>query len=399
MDVDDTKKYVLSTYSHSSIYECVLRVANNLHLDEITILNTLEYYHKDIRKYVEEYKNRIHHPSRHLQYLSGPSSLVFFTNIAGRRILLLGEAHHSRQLCDANILRKKGAYEIQKWLIDICENSNTCVDVLTETPYKHNIKLKECDSNKSLKDYNNPLYAVTCELEKLKKTRKLPEYMRYHNVDLRRYKDIVFPSMRLYELFVSNVAISSDKKYDEIKNYYKKNKVSILSYILSIDRSIYARSAYHYMLSSLLSMYGQELDKEMNSNLEEQYFSSIDKEMNKIDEDTIHNKRRFLYTLLDIYLPQNMFIAMMVVPMDLYLLLRLFVKFDENKIHRESNPKGCILSKIVKDAIVYTGSAHSRTYRVFLEKYFNASPSLVIGAGSKSQCLKLNDFDFFSYGD
>jgi hypothetical protein len=367
----------------------------------------------DIKKYVEEYKNRNNHPSRHLQYLSGPSSLTFFTNIAGRRILLLGERHHNKRLCNANILKKRGAYEVQNWLIDVCSNANTCVDVLTESPYKYNIKLNckgatstanntnnanNTNTNNignTLKDYTNPLYAVTCDLEELKKKGKLPEYMRYHNIDLRRYKDTVFPGTRLYELFVKDVATINEKEYRNIKNYYDKNKVAIISYLLGIDRSIYARSAYHNVIEMLLSLYGEELNKERNASLEKQYFASIDKEMRKIDEKDIPNKQRFLYTLLDIYLQENMFTSLMVPPMDLYLLLRLFVKFDENKMSRTTNPKGCRNSKVINNAIVYTGDAHTRIYRIFLEKYFNVFPSLVVGVGNKNQCLKLNDFDFF----
>ncbi len=391
MDVDNT----LQTYSHANIYECILHTINTLHLDEDVVLNTLEYRYKDIKKYIEEYKNHTNHPSRHLQYLSGPSSLILF-NIAGRRILLLGERHHNKRLCNANILKKRGAYDINRWLIHICENANTCVDVLTESPYKYDIKLN-CDPSKSLKDYNNPLYAVTCDLEELKKRGKLPEYMRYHNIDLRRYKNVVFPGTRLYELFISDVATFNDKKFNSIKSYYDKNKIAILSYLLSIDRGIYARSAYHNVIEMLLSLYGEELNKEANNNLEKQYFASIDKEMRKIDEKAVPNKQRFLYTLLDIYLQENMFTGLMVPPMDLYLLLRLFVKFDESKMYRSTNPKGCRNSKVINYAIVYTGDAHSRIYRIFFEKYFNISPSLVIGAGNKNQCLKLNDFDFFTY--
>lgn len=379
----------LSYFSHKSIYECLLLTSETLGAEKEEVMEKLEYHYPHVKKYVQEYEDRLNHPSRHLEYLSGPDTFIYFRNIAGRRILLLGEHHHSKFLCSPNILKKKGTYEINSYLIDLCKNADSCVDVLTETPYKYSFQLKNCTKNTSLQQYPNPLYAVTCELERLKKTGNLPPYMRYHNVDLRRYKNTIFPGMKLHESLIENMAVTNDKKYTKIKSYYEKNKNMVLKYLLSIDKSVQARSEYHRILSELLGLFGQDLDVEKNIELENDYFSLIKKEMGKIDP--IINKDKVLNTLLDIYSQENMYTAIMVIPMDLYLLLRLFVVFDENKMERST---GCKHSKNVKNAIVYTGAAHTRFYELFFEKYFEVKADVVIK--NKKQCIKVHDFDFFS---
>lgn len=380
----------LSYFSHKSLHACLLDTIKKSGANRKEVLSTLEYYYPQLGKYIEEYEQHQNHPSRHLQYLSGPDTFIFYENILGRRVLLLGEHHNNKSLCNANLLKKPGAYEIQSYLIELSKNADSCIDVLTETPYKYDFKLQNCGGT-SLKDYTNPLYAVTCELERLKKEGNLPEYMRYHNVDLRRYKNTMFPGMKLYESLTTNIAITNDKKYASIKSYYEKNKVLILSYLLTIDRSTHARSVYHKVLSMLLDLFGIKDQNfvEKNKELEKDYISLIDKEMSKLDERI--DKQRFLKTLLDIYTQENMYTAIMVIPMDFYLLLRLFIIFDHDKMDRAGK---CKHSKSVKNAIVYTGAAHTRFYELFFEKYFGVKADIIIK--NKQQCIKLQGFDFFA---
>lgn len=389
------------------IKECVARTSLILKVDEDYVLKVLEHYYP----YIEEYSlsqtrtervGKSIYSCRCLNYLSGPDTFIFFKPqtglLSGKRILLLGEHHNNKTLCSAATLKKEGSYQIQKWLVDICDAgrdlSNVCVDVLTESPYKYDYELKDC-GKKLLQDYRNPLYAITCELNELKKQGNLPKNMRYHNVDLRRYKDRTFPGTKLHDALMknssTNTVITNDKNYNNIKIYYEKNKISIISYLLGLDRSSFARNTYHKILSLLLGLLNEEFDVDESISLEKDYFELIDKELSKMDKSIIpteQRRREFLYALLDIYSEENMYTVLMVIPMDLYLLTRIFVVFDEDKMYRR-----CEKSRTMNYSIIYTGAAHTRYYRLFLEKFFGVKADVTVTG--KRQCLKLNCFDFF----
>lgn len=60
--------------------------------------------------------------------------------------------------------------------------------------------------------------------------------------------------------------------------------------------------------------------------------------------------------------------------MDMYMLSRMFRKFD---------------GEYTKNIIVYTGNAHSRTYRLFIERVLMIKPSIDIEEDYSNQCLDM----------
>jgi len=85
-------------YSRGDIYECVSLTANKLNINKDTVLNSLEEHYEGITHLITDYEKCLNHPSRHLNGLSGPSEFDFFDNVAGKRILLLGEYHSKERL-------------------------------------------------------------------------------------------------------------------------------------------------------------------------------------------------------------------------------------------------------------------------------------------------------------
>lgn len=391
----------LSNFSDKNIYHCIAIVSRTLNTDIDLILENLSTYepYKNIRTIVDRYEKSISTP-RNISILSGPNTFIFFKDVVGKRILLLGEHHNIRSVCSESILKKPGAYEIQNWLVDICINNDIsptpCVDIFTETPYKHRLNLESCKPTNTLQNYENPLEAIACKLGKLKRSGNLPSNIRHHDIDIRKSGDAydIFPTTEIYEIANKNnrngSVIIGKPIYKIITSNYQAHKVVILSYLLGIDKSLYAATTYRSHVHMLYELYNEPFFKTDAEKLEIRYFATIDKEMSKIDTSII-DKKRFLYTLLGIYLQENMFVALMTIPIDLYFLVRLFVKFDKSKMSR--GPHNCN-NDTVQNAIVCVGDEHARFYRLFIEKYFNAIPSIVVVG--KNQCVKLSNFDYFA---
>ena len=82
--------------------------------------------------------------------------------------------------------------------------------------------------------------------------------------------------------------------------------------------------------------------------------------------------------------------------MDMYVLSRLFINFDKNKMTR--GPEACRPLKYqkVKNAIIYGGAAHIEFYIKFFEKYFKKVPDLYIEQHMENKCITFDKpFDFF----
>jgi hypothetical protein len=408
---------MFNEYSYKDVYECVKQTANKYDVSEDDVLDVLEETHKGITRYIKNH-TKVSINSVSLNYLSGPNIFVFFNNVSGactgnirdvllkqngtvlgKRVLFLGEHHNIKGVCNDLILKKEGAYEVQDWIVQLCKSTNECIDLFTETPYGSTIDtIVNCGGRKKISEFPDSMSAIVCKLANLGGT---IDNLRHHNIDVRKRgglleqngTGLLLPGTELYNIVSTNKHDINYKKYQSIRANYEAHKVRILSYLLTIDKSGYAKTTYHAHLELLFELYGQKFDVQRAEVIEMKYFASAEKELRKMDPAISDNKQRFLYTLLSIYLQQDMFIGLMLPPMDLYFLTRLFIKFDENKMGR--TVEKCQNSDVIKNAIIYTGAGHTQIYRSFFEKFFNVQPTLVVGAGGKTQCLKLHQFDYF----
>lgn len=386
----------MDNHSRGDIYECIVKTGKILKLDIDNILKSLESSeeYKGITKLVKDYELCLKHPSRHLFGLSGPNEFCFFNNIEGKRILLLGEYHSIESVCTSSQLKNPKVFEIQKWLVDIAENAPSCIDIFTETPYKF-LDMVEYEFNPDnyIYNYNSPLSAVEYYFLNLKDRGRLPEYLRYHNVDARVYEGDLFPIME-WDIAVNNVGggLNSDDvgEYSDIQKHAKQYKKKIISYMLGIDKNKYVAN-YEYYINQMFNLVKFELDITKVRELETKYFKSINKAFNKM----ALNKVKFLNTLLSVYMEKyDLYTALLNIPMDLYVLTRLFIKFDSSKMQR--SPKGCRGGKdeTINNVIIYGGSNHTNLYREFLERFFGVFPKLAIKGNV--QCLRTQNFDFFT---
>jgi hypothetical protein len=90
------------------------------------------------------------------------------------------------------------------------------------------------------------------------------------------------------------------------------------------------------------------------------------------------------------------FLSLIDLPMDIYLLSRLFIIFDKKKMNR--GPIGCRDQKYreIKNAIVYIGDMHTKFCTRSFSKDFEVNPKIEIINGIYNKCVELEEpFDVF----
>ena len=341
------------------------------------------------------------HPSRQLQILNGPVSFLFYPNIQGKKILLLGDIHNIHALCNINSCSTQNdpgckIYEVQQWLSDLATSSPQCLDIFVEHPY-----IKSQKGGAALQSSPNPLQAIrnqfrSCAINKI----KCPPNLRYHYVDIRliEFEGETIPDPLGKLLDIISIYGLSTQWYNLIPLYI--NQIPIIKeYYIGYNRTTPAKNIFYQFYQDLAKIvsipYNQDsLDTEINA-----LWKIFDKQLSK----TTLNKNQFFQALLKVHSqpPIDIHGSLLTLPMDVYLLSRLFTQFDIHKMKR--GPIGCHDPKYsqIHNAIIYAGDYHIRLYQKFIHQYFNILP-LISKTGNpldplRPQCIKLDQpFDFFA---
>lgn len=343
---------------------------------------------------------------RRITNLSGPSHVFFYPNVLGRKILILGESHHNKGLCQP----KTDMYEVHQWLYDLCLQAPECVDLFIEQPYmrldKEELKrpsyLKSGDHyHNQLKNYTCPLLAITNTFQicyNFNKTACQEQFthLRYHYSDSRQVRD-------QESSWISPISLWLTQKPELTKFYdptFDHMREIIYEYLLTMNDTHESKQVYESYLSVVSTYLYGSIDPYMSKKSRydtylSKYFMIIKKELGKLDK-TI-NKERFLGSLKQTYmndLPKDLINHLIVLQQDLYLLIRVFITFDSTKLKR--GPLNC-RDPQPKNIIIYTGSSHSFNYYSFLKIFANTDPSIVLDAPkNESQCVSFPEpFDFF----
>jgi len=371
--------------------------------------------------------------SRQLLYLDIPSSFYFYPNVHNKRILLMGEGHYyGRYRCSYyknKIIQKNNLFKIHEWLSALSKDSKECLDLFVELDYildrsEIDLKLlqKMYESKKSgikelINTFANCFLAskgsnITCKYKNL----------RYHYANARTAiskTNIIEPENELYFLrspftIIHDTLLNDYAKYD----YYKKEIIAKLSrntceniiyYLLGLNKNGTAIKDILDIITNInlkfnyIVIYITEEDLESYYKF---YFRIIEKELSKLDP-TI-DRNAFLKTMASLYLQDvhkypDMADNFHCVNMDVYLLSRLFIRFDEKKLGR--GPEKCREKSnlFIKNAIIYGGDYHILFYKKFIEKFFGILPypdflieSKKKIAGILKQCIIFKKpFDFF----
>ena len=379
--------------------------------------------HKDPISFTGGYLDEPIYPSRNLSILSGVTKFNFYPDVNGKRILLLGEYHDKIGLCPYYFCHNKPPgcyiYDVDEWLADLARDAPECLDIFVEQP----VLINNQSGGGNLIIYDSGLDAVIDKFKKcnviLKQEACYSDNLRYHYIDFRRLLSgelKINSSMTDYYLGYyggwknwSQILWKIDLKYTQLGSTDHERK--ILSYVINLDHSQSSQELYEQYMRDLLSELKQEMEESMavseeysyNKNKDvrylKQFHSRINKEMSKMDPSI--DKKKFLETVLDVYLDdESMSLGdrIFLIPMDLYVLTRLFIHFDEEKMTR--GPLGCRNNSMIKNAIIYGGQDHIDNYAEFIRRFYDIEPEIDIELDREKKCIEFSEpFDFFEKFD
>lgn len=320
-----------------------------------------------------------------MRFVSGINSLFFF-RIAGKRILLLGEAHTVERWCEEN---DEDDIKIQDFISEIVQRipRNNCLDVFLEGCYK--IDCLDVDISDisgisfTAKMLANPENTLLRSLLFLKPAKR--KNLRIHRAD---------PRMIYGEESSSNFDFTVIRNRKRVLEGLIPNSTILkaVDYLLTINQRG-NRSAFLKVVKAFRKT-GNWEDPEDIEIWEKSYFKIIEKELSKIDT-TIISREKLISNLRSVYryllengseLPEYL---LMIVPMDLYVLSRMFIRFDDK-------PNTICNKPTIDNIIIHSGSTHTNVYQLFLTMTFEISPEISEeNENLDDLCLPVRDFDFW----
>lgn len=333
--------------------------------------------------------------SRQLKVLSGPTWYAYYDvpqksqsqNSKLPRILLLGEAHTTDLICRQE--KDVEVYEVQDWLWDLARDAPECLDIFAEDPWPQKKDPTTPANVFRLKDARSPLHLVRSQFGGcLRKTtaRYCPMALRYHYADAR-----VIGGQHLQDAILNEQdEYSVDKRVD--KKWLKENGVHIRQFYLGLDESPESQRLFETFILLLA-----DNDKYKAGRMVEEAKLSrriIQRQLSKSAWFWTPNN---LASIVASW-PVTTVIDLWANVMDIYLLARLFTRFDADKMSR--GPFMCrgSMFREIRNAIVYAGQAHVEFYH-FVLKQLGYEPKHWFyqdGKKLKTQCISFREpFDFF----
>ena len=329
---------------------------------------------------------------RRVSVLGGSANMALYNNINGRRVLMLGESHtpfKGQKNCKIPI-NNDGFYKIVDWFEDIAKSAPHCVDLLLELDYSPYVQGKYNPSplTEVHDRFNNISYGNKTEIEK-------SGHLRFHNVDLRVIGNLSYGLLGLQNNYNGEEKLS---KY--LYPYFQE----FLDYLLCLKTENtsdvskkFEDLVVHYQKSTIGIKNTKGIILNHNKYME-LYFIRIKKALSKLDPSI--DQLRLLKAIKTAYIfvisEYSMRSIINCVPMDLYLLLKLFTKFQL----KDRGSKDC-QSQIMDYAIIFVGSYHFHMYRNIIYSYFEILPTQKYLTtdqleASKYSCVPFDEpFDFF----
>lgn len=323
-------------------------------------------------------------------FVSGINSLVFY-KIGEKRILLAGEFHNTENWCNS----KKNPIGISDFVSGISRRipEDECLDVFLEGAYK--MSYPEISDSSGLSYLTKELEPGNKILKFLRliDTKNKRKNLRVHHVDTRMmiddsvwsfgYKDYSVPINEISDQFQDSILV--------------KDLLKVIDYLLTINRR--GNREYFEKVFRKFEEFEAAKDFEEIESWEKEYFKIIEKELKKLNTEII--SRKILITNLRETYHQKIeessdsyataIGVILDIPMDLYILSRMFIRFDDK-------PSATCTKSTIDNIIIYSGSAHTETYRDFLNLSFRTEPQINISNSYiENLCLEIPDFDFWNF--
>lgn len=309
--------------------------------------------------------------------ISGINSLVFY-KLKEKRILLLGERHSDEGKCKRTA---KNIIDVSSYLSELTKKipEEKCLDIFLEGSYK--------------------IFKKNIAVSGLVRTRNFFNHkefknLRIHHTDVRSLDISQFP---LDVLFEEMREMDTSILSQFLLNLTEVILYGAIDYLLGISKR--ENRKYFIKVFSIFNLKKELFD--FIESWEREYFGIVDKELKKLDKSLITRKK--LVTNLSAtyrHLVETnqkhsniviLFGMLFAVPIDLYNLTRIFIKFDDKP------RRICNNNLTVNNVIIYTGSTHTKIYKNFLNTTFNLEPEISkMNIKDDNLCLNIPKFDFWS---
>jgi hypothetical protein len=296
--------------------------------------------------------------------INGPNNVIRLQN-NNKIIYIFGDVHldlNTQNECDIN--ESYETLNIDQFLVKFFNSTNTEYDLFLETQrnwidhYINNYKSNYIEKLRQLFSKN-----MIFKKNKITKSELFPN-IRFHYFDFRfeidEYKKIsalcnTFPSFIYYNLYIDDIIDTINKIKDNIIRFKKiinkksnnkfinkifnnYNDKNIQKKIIEIVNNYYINKTYTLLISTI-------------DELLEHIYNNYDLIINKyLSDDLKVNINMYIHKKIDIIISKYYYLFELT---DIYLIKRILDK------------------DYVKNAIVYTGSAHLSVLSYFLVKYFD----------------------------
>ena len=291
---------------------------------------------------------------------------------------------------------------MQDWLEEISQVSDHCIDLFVEDAY---VVTKQRRVYQSSGVFDSPINAIRDKFAQCAQNNCSNGRLRYHYTDMRQ---LLIDDVSL-ESPIAQIALDSTNFH--LPHVYDASEYKqLLRYAIGLDMSDETRIRYEAYMDSVAAAnhvmlkYPWPRYRRMRKII----VDHIMKEAIKIDHTYIKNVNEFMESICDATISATQedyyrkgsqtYDGLLTIELDAYLLLRLFVTFDQHKLIR--GPIGCRQSANTKinHAIIYTGAAHIEVYLKCIKQYFNVTPHFSARKRLSSQgCIIMpRPFDFMT---
>jgi hypothetical protein len=350
-----------------------------------------------------------------VNYITGPFSLSYhYIPSLDKKIYIFGENHNSRHLCSGSL----NSTFIVDYMVELFINTNVVIDFYIEDKLtKIEIVDEELEHlekwNKDNPDETLEKLRMTflyCRKNKEKKPWCIPNRIHYsdlriaHFYDISKYTDMYENDAEVYKMMYRFFLIESMETSEE--KMIKLNQIDKSLFKKIFDKI--HKSDSNYFFNEILK--NKNIKKQYNKNnikiknlittfFKQQISNYIIKVLNnyfikKYNSKTIDNFYNSSDNIDTFFYFSRFFNDISVLHMDMYLLCRLFVTYDNTK--RED-----YYPSEQKNIIIYAGNAHSILYRDFIlfSKLSTININSQLGQyGNTDNCLNMTGIPqpFFS---
>lgn len=307
--------------------------------------------------------------------LLGPSVFVFYPNVSGRRVLLLGQSIDAIKSCQGGDFQL-GVFEIDEWLGNFAVYGRQCLDIIiTDDGETNNSFVSTIINTFELCDQKN---------------QSEPNYANLLCLGGVRYSHIITHGNGFFDLKTETVKVKNE--LDQLNAKYISKLKQLCEYLLGINRKESIGKIFDQLTTDYLKIHGKIYDRKKII----EYLKIMWKWSD--ENSKIIQQPKFLHSLIMSVKDDSDMIweVLRKISMNIYTISKLFVEFNFQQ--RQSGSISCRYSQYNKMKNVIICANDIEIYKKFIEVYFKTMP--YIDNHSKKQCIEFGKpFDFFGNFD